>query len=62
MKNGNDIVVGATVRITTMARTDAFGQVIARTENGRWLVRLPNWQADGYHLDAGCEESELEVQ
>lgn len=50
--------VGTIVRITSMARTDAIGEVIDVRE-GRYIVRLRNWQADGYHLDVACRAEEL---
>ena len=51
--------VGDVVRVMTMARTDAIGRVIEITGGGVCIVRLPNWQADGYHLDVECRADEL---
>lgn len=51
--------VGTTVQITSMARTDAIGRVIEITQHGVYIVRLENWQADGYHLDVACRIDEL---
>jgi hypothetical protein len=44
------ITVGTGVRMLTMARTDAIGNVLRETSVG-YEVRLPNWQADGVHKD-----------
>lgn len=46
------------VRVMSMARTDAIGKVIRATANG-FEVRLPNWQADGVHLDVHARRDEL---
>lgn len=53
------IKLGSTVRILSSPRTNAIGKVIEVYRRG-YLVRLPNWQADGYHLDCtvGFEEVE----
>jgi hypothetical protein len=44
--------------ITTMTRTDAVG-VIREKRGEHYIVRLPNWQADGVHLDTACRAHEL---
>jgi hypothetical protein len=50
--------VGSSVLITTMARVDAIGSVRRVTERG-YEVRLPNWLADGVHLDTFARGDEL---
>lgn len=50
--------IGDVVRVMTMARTDAIGRIVAICD-GRYVVRLLNWQADGYHLDVACRAEEL---
>lgn len=40
--------VGTVVKVTTMARSDAIGRVVEITGGGVYIVRLENWQADGY--------------
>jgi hypothetical protein len=56
MKN---LKVGQSVRITSMA-IFAVGKIIRVTDRG-YEVRLPNWQADGVHLDAHCRKDEVET-
>lgn len=51
--------VGSHVRIMSMGRI-AIGRVTAITGN-RADVRLPNWMADGVHLDIICRMDELET-
>lgn len=56
--------VGQSVRITTMARI-AIGRVMrindAPYNEKAYVVRLPNWQADGVHLDVTARGYELET-
>jgi hypothetical protein len=52
--------VGMSVAITSMARTDAIGRIL-RITGVNCTVRLPNWQADGVHLDVHCYTNELET-
>jgi hypothetical protein len=52
--------VGQSVAITTMSRTDAVGRILRVTAVG-YEVRLPNWQADGVHLDVHCRFDEVET-
>lgn len=54
------ITVGMSVLVTTMARTDAVGKVMQVTGGG-YTVRLPNWQADGVHLDVYARTDEVET-
>ncbi len=49
--------VGQSVQVDTFART-AIGRVTRVTESG-YEVRLPNWQADGVHLDVYARGDEL---
>lgn len=51
--------VGTSVLLTRMARI-AVGRVRAVTERG-YEVRLPNWLADGVHLDVNVERDEVET-
>jgi len=52
------IKVGTSVQVTSMARVDAVGKVRTITATG-YEVRLPNWQADGVHLDVWCRRDEV---
>lgn len=54
------VQLGSIVCVTSMARADAIGKVIELHPAGV-LVRLPNWQADGYKLDVQCRVEELTV-
>ena len=51
--------IGQSVRVASMARI-AVGRVTG-FDWTRVLVRLPNWQADGVHLDVACAPEELET-
>jgi hypothetical protein len=52
--------IGQSVRVTSMARVDAIGKILRVTPQG-YEVRLPNWQADGVHLDVYCRKDEVET-
>jgi hypothetical protein len=52
--------VGQSVRIMTMARTDAVGVITHITPRG-YEVRLPNWQADGVCLNVHVRKDEVET-
>lgn len=51
---------GQAVRITTAARVDMIGRVAQVTPNGKYLVRVPGWMADGYPLETMAHADELE--
>lgn len=64
--NGIAYSVNMRVRITSFARTDAIGRIIEiRQSFTQWatdpvaIVRLPNWLADGHHLDVAVSLPEL---
>ena len=53
--------VGTSVRVMTMARI-AVGRVInVHPERFAVTVRLPNWQADGVHLDVFTRTADVET-
>jgi hypothetical protein len=57
--------VGQSVRVMTFGRTDAIGKVKRIVHRGQqhntYEVRLPNWQADGVHLDVFARADELQA-
>jgi hypothetical protein len=53
------IAVGRYARVTTAARVDAIGQVARHTAVG-CVVRVPNWQADGWPMEWHVRWDEVE--
>ena len=54
-------VPGVVVRVTDAARVDMVGKVYAVCPNGRVEVKVPGWQADGYHLMTVVHVNDLEL-
>ena len=52
--------IGRFVRITNMARVDCIGKVVRHQGNGAALVRVENWQADGYYREFAAFPESLE--
>lgn len=52
--------VGRTVKITSAPRTDCIGRVERITDAGFAVVRVPNWCADGWHMDFPARATDLE--
>lgn len=55
--------IGAAVRVTNAARVDMIGRVVGvkwSGPNAVYDVRVPGWKADGYPLDVGAYDDELE--
>lgn len=53
--------LGQSVLVNTFQRTDAIGRITRLNPSGTYEVRIPNWQADGVHLDVVCRADELET-
>ena len=58
------IAVGRYARVTTAARTDVIGKVVEHRvgpySEKFIVVRVPNWQADGYDKDWVVRVDEVE--
>lgn len=53
--------VGRIVRVTTAARTDMVGRIVEVPRPGSVRVRVPGWQADGYHMDTVVSVHDVEA-
>lgn len=52
--------VGRLVRVTDAARTDMVGRIVEAPRPGSVRVRVPGWQADGYHMDTVVSVHDVE--